>query len=72
MKKLLLGVILSFSLSSCHATTEYQDLQMLQKKYPKAGIMRMRNSQYIVADTLHTYSITLDNNGDIFTMVKIK
>jgi len=72
MKKILLVAIMLFSLSSCYCTTESQDLQMLQKKYPKAGIMRVRGSQYIVADTLHTYSIILSDNGDVFTTIKIK
>jgi hypothetical protein len=71
MRKLLL-IAIFFSLSSCYVTTESQDMQMLQKKYPKAGIMRVKNNQYIVADTLHTYSIILSDNGDLFTIVKIR
>ncbi len=73
MKKILLGAILSFSLISCgNTTTPSQDIEMLQKKYPKAVVFAITSVRYIIADTLHTYSVMLSRDGKIYSTVKIK
>ena len=73
MKKLLLGAILLFSLFSCsNQTTTSQDVEMLQKKYPNGNVFMINNGQYIIADSLHTYSIKITADGKISSTVKIR
>ena len=73
MKKIILGAILLFSMFSCeNATSPSQDTEMLQKKYPNSSVFRVSLYKYIIADSLHTYSIDVTYDGKIYSTIKIR
>jgi hypothetical protein len=72
MKKLLLAIVLLFSLVSCNNTTLSEDMQMLQKKYPKSIVYRIDEEQYIIVDSINIYDVRVTNDGKEFTKIKIK
>ena len=72
MKKLILTLTLAITLISCNYTTESQDMEMLQKKYPTTVVYEISPSRYIVCDSAHVYVKELTNSGDILTTIKIK
>lgn len=71
MKKLLLTIVLLFSLVSCR-TTSAEDMVMLQKKYPKSIVYRLNAQQYIIVDSVNVYDICVTGDGKEFTKIKIK
>jgi hypothetical protein len=72
MKKLLLAIVLLFSLVSCNNTTLSEDMEMLQKKYPKSIVYRIDAKQYIIGDSINIYDVRVTNDGKESTKIKIK
>jgi hypothetical protein len=74
MKKLLFIPLLITILSGCYntttTTTTGQDMQMLQSKYP--FVYRLHGYRYITADSAHMYDVTIEKDGKISSIVKIK
>jgi len=72
MKKLLFIPLLITILSGCYntKTTTGQDMQMLQSKYP--FVYRLHDYRYITADSAHMYDVTIEKDGKISSIVKIK
>jgi hypothetical protein len=45
-------------------------MQMLQSKYP--FVYRLHGYRYITADSAHMYDVTIEKDGKISSIVKIK
>jgi hypothetical protein len=71
MKTLLLSLC-AITLFSCNITTQSEDTEMIQKKYPAAVVYPIDQSQYIVCDTTHVYHLHLSLKGDVYSTIKIK
>lgn len=64
---LLLLTLLS---TGCTTTTTTQDTEMLQKAY--STVYRINPQNYIVADSVHVYHVTVTLDGKVSSKVKIK
>ena len=72
MKKLIAIFSVGMLLVSCNNTTGSQNIEMIQKKYPKGIVYMIDESRYIVVDSINVLDIRIKNNGDIKSTVKIK
>jgi hypothetical protein len=72
MKKLIAIFSVGVLLVSCNITTISKDTEMLQKKYPKSIVYRIDEKRYVVVDSTNVLDVRIENNGDIWSIVKIK
>jgi len=71
MKKIIGIISIAIILSSC-GTAISEDIEMLQKKYPKSIVYRLHNTRYIIVDSINVLDIRLTESGDIKSTIIIK
>jgi len=72
MKKIILIFSIWLLSTGCGVTDPYQDMEMLQKKYPKSIVYKLTAIRYIVLDSANALDIKVTLDGNIESTVKIK
>lgn len=74
MKKIITIFSIGVLLVSCNhlVTRPSQDVEMLQKKYPKGIVYEIDYYRYVVVDSTNVLDIRVKLDGTIRSIVKIK